>query len=154
MTHINGEPVRGRVLLDTNVLIYATLRGDRRHVRAREILDLRAEAGVDVFVSVQNLAEMYPNLTGPKNKPPDSPQVARAKIRAVAALQGITVIPVTLQMNNRALELCELYGRIRQDYFDMQLVAAMQIEEIATILTENTPDFSGIDGIAAVNPFL
>lgn len=154
MILINGKPVRGRVLVDTNVLIYATLRGDRRHGRARQVLDLRKEKSVDLFLSVQNLAEMYPNLTGPKNKPPDSPQLARKKIRAIAGLEGITLLPVTFETTGRALELCERHQRIRQDYFDMQLAATMQLEEISTILTENTGDFTGITGVFAANPFL
>jgi predicted nucleic acid-binding protein len=66
------EDLRGRVLVDTNVLIYATLAVDPRHEKSREALALRHRAEVELFVSVQNLAEMYPNLTGPKNQPPDS----------------------------------------------------------------------------------
>ena len=50
-----------------------------------------------MFVSVQNLAEMYPNLTGPKNQPPDSPVMARDKIRSLSRLRGLTVLPLTLE---------------------------------------------------------
>lgn len=70
------DGLKGRILVDTNVLIYATLMGDSRHGVAREILALRHHPEVELFISVQNLAEMYPNLTGPKNQPPDSPAVA------------------------------------------------------------------------------
>lgn len=73
------ENLTGRVLVDTKVLIYATLAGDPRHLRAKEVLAMRRRAGVEIFVSVQNLAEMNPNLTGPKNQAPDSPALAREK---------------------------------------------------------------------------
>jgi predicted nucleic acid-binding protein len=150
---MNVDRVRGKILLDTNVLIYATLSGDSRHTSACEILEMRNRKGVEVFVSIQNLAEMYPNLTGPKNEPPDSPAVARAKIRSIASLPGITVLPMTMETISRALELCERYGRTRQDYFDMQLGALMLEEGIETVITENTADFKMVEGIKALNPF-
>lgn len=150
---MNVEDLSGRVFIDTNVLIYATLAGDPRHSRSREILELRQNEGVDMFVSVQNLAEMYPNLTGPKNQPPDSPAVAREKIASISRLRGLTVLSITLECVRRALDLCLEGGVTRQRYFDRQLAALMLLEDIPVILTENVADFSGIDGITAINPF-
>lgn len=144
----------GRVLVDTNVLIYATLAADSRHRQAKEVLALRHRAGTDLFVSVQNLAEMYPNLTGPKNKPPDSPAVARDKIQCISRLRGLTVLPLTAESVHLALDLCVAGGVTRQHYFDRQLAALMLREEIPTIATENHQDFEGIDGITAFNPFI
>jgi predicted nucleic acid-binding protein len=102
---------------------------------------------------VQNLAEMYPNLTGPKNQPPDSPDLAREKIRSISRLRGLTVLPVTLESVHEALDLCVRDGVTRQDYFDRQLAALMIRENIPVILTENDKDFSGIGGITAISPF-
>lgn len=145
--------IAGCVLVDTNVLIYATLAGDQRHVRARQVLDQRLRADVEMFVSVQNLAEMYPNLTGPKNQPPDSPALAREKIRSVARLRGLTVLPMTFDTTLRALDLCAEAGVTRQAYFDAQLAALMLREGIPLIVTENEPDFANFSGIRAINPF-
>lgn len=147
------ERLRGRILLDTNVLIYATLDADPRFERAREVLSLRSAASVEVFVSVQNLAEMYPNLTGPKNSRPDSPELARLKIQSIAGLDSISVLPLNLPIARRALELCEHYSITRQRYSDMQLAATMIEERIDTIVTENAKDFDRIEGISVVNPF-
>ena len=102
---------------------------------------------------MQNLAEMYPNLTGPKNQPPDSPALAREKIQAISRLRGLTVLPLTLDSVNRALDLCATSGITRQKYFDQQLAALMLRENIPMILTENDKNFSGIDGITPINPF-
>jgi predicted nucleic acid-binding protein len=63
-----------RILIDTNILIYATLENDSRFARSREVL--LAQDDRERFVSVQNLAEMYPNLTGPKMEKPDDPATA------------------------------------------------------------------------------
>jgi predicted nucleic acid-binding protein len=147
------ENLTGRVLVDTNVLIYATLAADHRHQRALAALDLRNRAGVELCISVQNLSEMYPNLTGPKNQPPDSPALAREKIQAISRLRGLTVLPLTLDSVHRALDLCVTGGITRQKYFDQQLAALMLREGIPFILTENDQDFVNIDGITPINPF-
>ncbi len=150
---MNVEEVTGRVLVDTNVLIYATLAADPRHERARQVLALRHRPGVELFISVQNLAEMYPNLTGPKNQPPDSPTLAREKIRSLSRLRGLNVLPLTLESVHSALDLCVSGGVTRQSYFDRQLAALMLREDIPVVLTENTRDFSAIEGITPLNPF-
>lgn len=150
---MNVKRLSGRLLIDTNVLIYATLAADARHQQAQKILSLRNYSGIEMFVSVQNLAEMYPNLTGPKNQPPDSPSLAREKILSFSRLRGITVLPLTMESVQHALDLCVTGNVTRQNYFDRQLVALMLREGIPTIITENVKDFAGIEGIRAINPF-
>ena len=147
------EEIKGRTLVDTNVLIYATLSADTRHERARQVLALRHRPEVELFISVQNLAEMYPNLTGPKNQPPDSPEQARDKILSIARLRGLTVLPLTLETAHLALDLCVAAAVTRQGYFDRQLAAQMIRENIPFILTENVQDFTDIEGITPINPF-
>ena len=147
------EELSGRLLVDTNVLIYATLKGDPRHDQAREVLALRHRPEVELFVSVQNLAEIYPNLTGPKNQPPDSPTLARDKILSLSRLRGLTVLPLTLESVHGALDLCVKGSATRLSYFDRQLAALMLREAIPVILTENVKDFVSIEGLTPINPF-
>lgn len=151
---MNVDDLTGRILLDTNVLIYATLTGDPRHQRAKEMLALRQRQRVQLFISVQNLAEMYPNLTGPKNQPPDSPEIARNKIDALSRLRGLSVVPLTLETVQSALDLAAQGNVTRQAYFDRQLAALMLRLDIPIILTENTKDFMNISGITPLNPFI
>ncbi len=139
-----------RVLIDTNILIYATLENDVRFARCRELL--LAPSTHERFISVQNLAEMYPNLTGPKMEYPDDPAIARAKIQSISSLPSIHVLPLTGDVQQVALELCEKYSITRQRYYDMQLAATMVVHGIGTIFTENESDFQGITEIQAVNP--
>ena len=140
-----------RVLIDTNVLIYATLEQDPRFERSRKLL--LSSGGAERYVSVQNLAEMYPNLTGPRMQPPDEPAVARAKILSIASLPTLQVLPLTGDVQAIALELCEKHGITRQRYFDAQLAATMVAHGIRTLLTENDRDFRDLTEIRAVNPF-
>ena len=104
-------------------------------------------------VSVQNLAEMYPNLTGPKRKPSHSPRLARRKIESIVRLRFVQLIPVDDSVILKTLELCEDYGVRRQDYFDMQIVAAMLMNNVPTLATENAADFRVVKEIRTVNPF-
>ena len=145
------KAAKGRILIDTNVLIYATLEGDPRSARSRDLL-LSSMDG-ERYVSVQNLAEMYPNLTGPRMEKPDPPSVARAKIQSIASLATLHVLPLTGDVQAIALELCEKYGITRQRYYDAQLVATMIVHGIRTLLTENTQDFEGMKEIRAVDAF-
>lgn len=96
---------------------------------------------------------MYPNLTGPKKQPPDTPTQAREKIRRIAALPWLQVLPVTPALVERALELAQRHEVRRQRFFDMQLAATMLVHGIPTVVTENTRDFAAIPEIYVVNPF-
>ncbi len=140
----------GPVLIDTNVLIYATLENDPRFERSRQLL---ASRDGEKFVSVQNLAEMYPNLTGPRMASPDTPVVARAKIESIAALPTLQVLPLTGDVQSLAMELCEKHNLTRQRYYDAQLVATMVAHGIRTIVTENARDFEDMEEIEVVDPF-
>ena len=141
-------------LLDTNVLIYATLDADPRHATALDLVMGRGEAaGSRLFVSAQNLAEMWPNLTGPKLRPPDPPETARAKIESIARLPHLTVLPVDWETVALATRLCVELSVTRQRYFDMQIAAVMRQHGIRRIFTENAADFAGIAEIEVVNPF-
>jgi predicted nucleic acid-binding protein len=140
-----------RVLIDTNVLIYATLEGDPRFRRSQALLLSPAEG--ERYVSVQNLAEMYPSLTGPKMERPDDPMSARAKIASLASLPTIQVLPLTGDVQSLALELCEKHGIARQRYYDAQIVASMIAHGIGTLVTENAKDFLDLPEIIAIDPF-
>jgi len=131
-------------LIDTNVLIYATLADDPRYARSREIVLGPDEAWGKRFVATENLAEMYPNLTGPKMSHPDSPDEAAEKVRAFARLPHLTVLPVTQSVVLRALTLCGEHSVRRQHYFDAQIVAVMLEHGLVRIYTENVDDFKAL----------
>ena len=142
-------------LLDTNVLVYATLAADPRHARAKALLlGAGATPRPSVFVSAQNLAEMWPTLTGPRTDPPDAPGIAAAKIESVASLPHVTVLSVDRDTVRIALRLAAGRAVTRQRYFDVQVAAVMLQNGVRRLYTENLADFRDIDGIEAVNPFV
>jgi predicted nucleic acid-binding protein len=142
-------------LLDTNVLVYATLADDPRHDIARALL-FGDPAGPRpaVCVSVQNLAEMWPTLTGPRTTPPDPPEVAEAKILSIAGLPHVTLLGVDRETVRLALRLARELRVTRQRYFEVQIAAVMLQNGVRHLYSENASDFRGIDGIEATNPFL
>lgn len=152
-TPIKSGELKGRFLVDANVLIYATLAQDSGHTAARAVLDRGRAHGCEALISVQNLSEMYPNLAGPKTEPPDTPAVAGEKIALVGRLHFLKVLPLTYETVAKALELCARYGVRRQGYFDMQLAATALLAEIPTIVTENVRDSDLIEELDVVNPF-
>ncbi len=117
------------------------------------MLAQRHQPDVEMFISVQNLAEMYPNITGPQNQPPDSPTIAGDKILSISRLRGLTVLPLMLEGIHHALDLCVEGGVTRQSYFDRQLAALMLREKIPFIITENVKDFMSIEGVTPIIPF-
>ena len=143
------------VLLDTGVLVYATLEGDRRHRVAREVVEGRSRwvAGCRLCVGAQSLGELWASLTGRRVEPPDTPEVARRKIGALAGLAQLTVLAVDVAVVREAVRLCEQHHARRRRYHDMQLVALMRCHGIRRILTESEADFEGLEGIEVVNPF-
>ena len=142
-----------KIFIDTNILIYATLENDPRFKRSLDLLTADYGASGECFISVQNLAEMYPNLTGSKMLHPDSPGTARDKIISIALLPSLTVLPVTAEIQRKALDLCRNYGVVKQGYFDMQIVASMIHYGITILLTENVSDFTHITEIEVRSPF-
>jgi predicted nucleic acid-binding protein len=142
------------ILLDTNILIYSTLKNDARYQTAQSVLLENTEFSGHKYTTTQNLGEMYPNLTGPKMSEPDDPVLAKEKIESIAALPNITVLPLTNDIVSLALELSQQYGIRRQKYFDMQIAAFMLRYSIPLLITENTKDFEGIENIIPANPFL
>jgi predicted nucleic acid-binding protein len=141
------------LFLDTNILIYATLEQDPRFFVAQKLLLNLDNKYSCLYISTQNLSDMYPNLTGLKMTKPDNPKLAGEKIRAIASLPHIRVLPVTINVIHLALELSEKYNVNRQYYFDIQLVATMLIHNISLLASENEKDFQRIKEIDVFNPF-
>ncbi len=145
------KEIKGRILIDTNILIYATLKNDKRYEICKNIIINLKD--IKRFVSVQNLSEMYPNLTGPKMTIPDTPDIALIKITSIANLPKIQVLPLTFNIQQTALNLCKKYNIVKQQYYDLQLVATMIEYDIPIIITENYNDFKNITEIKAIFPF-
>jgi predicted nucleic acid-binding protein len=128
-----------RVFFDTNVLAYLT---DKEEARAPRTEDLLADGGV---ISVQVLNEFA--------------LVARRKVGLSWAetrdfldtfRATLEVVPVTIEVHERGLDLAERYDL---NVYDGMIVAAAQLADCTVLYSEDMHDGLVIDRLTVRNPY-
>lgn len=136
-----------RVLVDTNVLVYAYDRSEpKRQRQALRVLDQLAVSGAGV-ISTQILAEFFVVVTR-KLTIPLSIDAAHDSIKNY--LRSWTVIAVT------GIIVLEAARGVREHQFsfwDAQVWAAARLNQIPIIFSENFSSGAVIEGIKFVDPF-
>lgn len=132
--------IDGKKFFDTNVLIYAFERGDRRSDRAQGLL---AEGGV---TGVQALNEF---ATVARRK------LSMSWVEVSEALVSIRIlcpspVAVSVKVHEAALAIAE---RHRYSLFDSLVIAAPQEAGCDTLYSEGMQDGQVIDGLTLRNPF-
>lgn len=132
-----------RILIDTNVLVYAfDARDAEKAERAERVLaDLRTNRSG--FLSVQSLAEFMNSA----RKLGISPRNAAAYVEFYAAL--FTVLNMTTQI---VLEAARGVREHQLAYYDAQIWASARLNQIAVIFSEDFRDGATIEGVRFVNP--
>lgn len=138
----------GRVLVDTNILVYSVDRRDaRKQKAAAATLDELATAGLGVL-STQTLAEYYSALTS-KSVLAEQLSSADAAHQVADYARSWAVVDVTPPI---VLEAIEGVRRYRLAYWDAQIWAAAKLNQIEVIYSEDGPTGSTIGGVWFVNP--
>ena len=131
--------------LDTNILNYALLSQDtQKRKHALEIL-AQAFASDDFVISTQVLSECANVLfkKGGMN--------AKTVSQCIEYLRQIeNVIPITIQLVTRAVEIKALYGL---QFYDSQIIAAAEQAGCTEIWSEDLGDGQIYCGIRCINPF-
>ena len=131
--------------LDTNILNYALLSQDvQKRKRALEIL-AQAFSSDDFVISTQVLSECATVLfkKGGMN--------AKMVSQCIEHLRQIeNVIPITIQLVTRAVEIKALYGL---QFYDSQIIAAAEQAGCTEIWSEDLGDGQIYCGIRCINPF-
>ena len=131
--------------VDTNVLIYAacTAPGDEiKREQARTVL-----LNDDLALSTQVLQEFYWQATHPRRIDRISHDDARGHI---LDLRRYAIVPVTLDVVDRALDLTQRY---QIAYWDAAILAAARLGGCDTLLTEDLGDGQVYSGVRVANPF-
>lgn len=137
----------GRVLLDTNVLVYAYDRAEpRKQARALDVLDRLAGTGQGLL-SVQVLAEFF-WVTTTKLRDPLHAEEAERHIQAY--LRAFTVADLTSLI---VLEATRAVREHHLGYWDAQIWATALLNQTPLVLSEDFSDGATIEGIAFVSPF-
>jgi predicted nucleic acid-binding protein len=136
-----------KMLLDTNVLIYAYDRGEPdKQPCALALLDRLAQRGMGVLTP-QILAEFYWTVTR-KLDAPLTPEEAYDRLQNY--LLAWEVLDLTGQI---VLEAAQGVLRYQLAYWDAQIWASARLNQIPTILSEDFNSGAVLEGVRFMNPF-
>ncbi len=139
--------LKGRILLDTNILIYAYDESSPYHAKAAEIINLALAGEFEAVVAQQNLIEFANILTSNYKIPASS--VSGDIEDILKDFQLITPLPKTI---HHFLQLIRDLN-VNTYLFDIYLVATMISNDIENLITCNDKDFAGIKGLTVINPY-
>jgi len=136
-----------KVMLDTNVLVYAYDRsGDAKQEIAFRLLERLAGSGAGV-ISTQLLAEFFVTVTR-KITLPLTLEQASARVRHFCRLWPV------LGLNEMVIiEAIRGVREYRFSYWDAQVWATARLNQIGVVLSEDFPADSDVEGVRFFNPF-
>lgn len=137
-----------KILVDTNVLIYAINRSSPKSKRAQKFIVDRQS---DMVFAHQNVIEALRVLTHRQFPHPMKTTDALTAIESITEIA--TIISPTTETYAFTQALLKKYQRTADKVFDLYLVATMLSHSITTIGTDNERDFVSIEEIKTVNPF-
>ncbi len=136
-----------KIIVDTNVLLYAYDRGaPAKQPRAVATLDRLVKQGLGVLTP-QVLAEFYVNAAR-KLEPPLTPDEAYTRLQNY--LLSWEVLDMTGQIVLEAVRGVQSY---QMSYWDAQIWASARLNQIPIILSEDFNAGSVIEGVRFVDPF-
>lgn len=139
--------MRGRALIDTNVLVYAyDVSEPERQRRALDVLHVLAERETGV-VSTQIMAEMFVVLTRKLSSPLSVEQAVRSLTRhmrtwQVAYITDFIVLEAARGVRDHAMS-----------FWDAQVWATAKLNQIPVVLSEDFASGNVIEGVRFENPF-
>lgn len=137
--------------IDTNILVYFLNEESIYHPRAKAFVDKLQKGEILGVVSWQNLTEMYAIVTDRRRFP--RPMLASQVVETMKQFQENSNIKVILPLINTKEIFFKLILKIRpksQQIHDIFLAATLVSNGIDTLITENTGDFKGMEGLKAI----
>jgi predicted nucleic acid-binding protein len=129
-----------RILVDTNVLVYASLRNSTWHAHAIQALHTELQAGAEFWVSRQILREYLAVLTRPGTTTLTAPAATAAN--DVGTFERVFyVADDTADVTAKLLVLVQSVPMGGKQIHDANLVATMQAYGIPRLLTHKVADF-------------
>lgn len=137
--------MRGRVFLDTNILVYAIEQGGPQPAKSSAALELVRRN--DICLSTQVLGEFYNAVTNRRRAAPLTHDEATAWIQLWKRhdVRVITVPHVDLAL--------ALANRFQLSYYDALIVSTARYAGCQTLFSEDLNNHQTYDGVAVTNPF-
>jgi predicted nucleic acid-binding protein len=128
------------VFCDTSVLVAACIRQHPHYGRARPLLESIASGKEQGVISAHSLAEAFSALTSVPVVPRILPSEAR-EIISVNIRRHFQTIAITLEMYERAIEVCSARGLGGGKVCDALLIECARHSQADRIYTFNLVDF-------------
>ena len=136
-----------RVLVDTNVLVYAYDRSEPvKQPRAAELLDALALSGQGVLTT-QVLAEYFVVITSRMAQPLPAAVALERVQRLCDSWRVLDITPMVVLEAIRGVQDYQLH------YWDAQLWAAAKLNQIPFIVSEDLPSSDSLEGVKYIDPF-
>jgi predicted nucleic acid-binding protein len=137
----------GKILLDTNVLVYAYDRAEPvKQAQALDVLDRLQMAGAGML-SVQVLAEFFWVVSRKLSLPLPLDQAARQVELFIQAWPVLDLTPFIVLEGVRGVRDYQF------PYWDAQIWAVAKLNQIPVVFSEDFPVGAVIEGVRFVNPF-
>jgi predicted nucleic acid-binding protein len=130
-----------RMLLDTNILVYALDEDSRFHVRASQIIHGDKE---ELFTTSKNLSEFLSVVTRPLPKAVSVPQALQALDEITSVVTVLFPTPSSFRIFR---DLLSRYEPVGLRIHDMEIVSIALDNEISQIVSVNKKDFERIEEV-------
>lgn len=144
-----------KLLLDTNVLVYAHNKSSSKHHQASCVLIAATQGSISAHISHQNLLEFYSVMTNPRKV---TPSPASHEIQEICIdLWESHKIKKIFPKEKAAIEAARIAaanGLKGAQIFDCTIALTARDNRVDHIWTENVSDFKQLDFIHAENPLL
>ena len=140
-----------KVFLDTNVLVYANVAEAPLHTVALRAIQIREQAGMELWISRQVLREYLATLSRPQTFTPPIP-AATLVTQVRSFVSRFHVAEDNSQVTQQLLVLTEQVALGGKQVHDANIVATMLAHGIPSLLTHNTDDFARFSGVITVLP--
>ena len=139
-----------RVLLDTNVLVYAMNRDSEHHDSCRNLLERAADGEVSACLAQQILFEYFAVVTSARQMPkPLSVAEAASDVERLSDL--FPILQPTAGVVSLALSLARTLGVVGRRIFDLVLAATMLENGVTAIYTYDD-HFANMPGVVPLRP--
>lgn len=140
-----------RVVIDTNILVYANQARSPFHERAGSALVALREKNAVPCVSLQILREYYATVTRPQTSGPALDPTTAVE-RVTSFMQIFHVLPEGSAVGARLFELATEYGVFGKQIHDANIVSTMLENGVSRILTANPSDFRRFADLISIEP--
>lgn len=141
------------VFLDTNILVYASIPESPLHLVALNAIQVREQAGNELWISRQVLREYLATLTRPQVFTEPIPiATLTAEVRFFE--NRFRILEDSPQVTARLLTLMDQIPIGGKQVHDANMVATMLVYGIGQLLTHNVADFSRFSALITVLPLI